>query len=257
MEAKEGRKSLSNVIKKEQHPLFEIESFNAEEMEKDYGTFPPSSKNGRVELLIGDGPHRKSQRTPKGQEKQSESSGESLQDKLARLEREAYEKGFEQGQRDGLVLGERRVEETLKQMQALLCELARLKEQVYLEAEKDLVKLSIGIAEKILRRELREDLEAVTRSIRSAIGFLASRSSVKIFVSPEDLAEATKLLPDLATSNKLEKYDLVGDETIEKGGCVVETGFGKIDATITEGLAVLERELEREIQVRTGKGDGR
>ena len=128
---------MSNLLKEEKHEGFNIESFDAEE-------FPASIeyssivKNGKVTLPIGE-------------KTVSSSTGignSEVRDKQSRIEKEAYEKGFEQGQKDGMTLGEKRLEQTVKDMKSLLKGFSRLKGQIYTEAEQELLTLSMETTEK-------------------------------------------------------------------------------------------------------------
>jgi flagellar assembly protein FliH len=225
---------LSNLIKRETHPQVKIRSFEVEEV-RQQGTWlsegwPGGPKGSAVSVTRPAAP---------GQ------PVESVQERLARLEREAYEKGFEQGQKDGLSLGEKRVQETLGQMKTLLRAMTGLKKQVYDEAEAELLRLSVEIARQIIRREVATDPSVVTRAVRAAFEYLGDQSQVRISVNPEDMKEVQRLLPDLAQLHRLEGFELVEDSAVERGGCILETGFGRINGTIEDQLAMLKEELER------------
>ena len=118
--------SLSNLIKKKDHIELNIESFEVEE-------FQEASHFTRGIGLTG-----------------SSLSEEVVSDKLARFEKEAYEKGFEQGQKDGLSLGQKRIEQISKQLESVFNELVNLKRKIYQEGEEELVNLSMAIAKQIL-----------------------------------------------------------------------------------------------------------
>ena len=225
---------MSNLIKRETHPQVKIRSFEVEEVGQQ-GPWPSEDWHGGPT-----GPAISAIRrgTP-GQ------PVESVQEKLARLERAAYEKGFEQGQKDGLSLGEKRVQETLGQMTALLRAMAGLKKQVYDEAEAELLRLSVEIARQIIRREVTTDPSVVTRAVRAAFEYLGDQNQVRISINPEDMKEVQRLLPDLAQLHRLEGFELVDDLAVERGGCILETGFGRINGTIEDQLAMLKEELEQ------------
>ena len=169
---------------------------------------------------------------------------ESPQDRLARLEKEAYEKGFEQGHKDGLDLERRQIEEKGKQIDALLGELQGLKLQLYSEAEGELLKLSIEIAKKILREEVKLDPRIIVQTIREAMTFLVDKSLMRIAVHPDDMDEIKQLMPEWTAKTKGGQLELVEDHAIERGGCMLKTGFGRINATIDDQLWMLERALE-------------
>jgi flagellar assembly protein FliH len=225
---------LSNLIKRETHCQVKILSFEVEEV----GRRGPWLTDGGPGGPTGTS-NSATRRTASGQ------AVESVQERLARLEREAYEKGFEQGQKDGLSLGEKRVQETVGQMEALLRAMTGLKKQVYDEAEAELLRLSVEIARQIIRREVNTDPSVVTRAIRAAFEYLGDQNQVRISVSPEDMKEVQKVLPDLAQLHRLEGFELMEDRAVARGGCILETGFGRINGTIEDQLAMLKEELER------------
>ncbi|MBN2125237.1 MAG: hypothetical protein JW821_13150 [Deltaproteobacteria bacterium] len=166
------------------------------------------------------------------------------QDKLALLEREAYQKGFEQGRKDGQALENRQMEERARQMEILFSELTNCKAQLYEEAEEELLRLSLLLAKKIVREEIRTQGSVVQRVLRDAITFLADRGRIRIRIHPEDMEEVRDLLPELASRSKGGQFQVTEDRAIERGGCLLETGFGRINATVQDQLAVLEEEME-------------
>ena len=225
---------MSNLIKRETHPQVEIRSFEVEEVGQQgpwlSGGCPGGPPGSAMSVTRGAAPPQ---------------PVESVQERLARLEREAYEKGFEQGQKDGLSLGEKRVQETMGQMASLLRAMTGLKKQVYDEAEAELLRLSVEIARQIVRREVTTDPSIVTRAVRRAFEYLGDQSQVRISVHPADMKEVQRLLPDLAQLHRLEGFELVEDAAVERGGCILETGFGRINGSIEDQLAMLKEELER------------
>jgi flagellar assembly protein FliH len=225
---------LSNLIKRDTHFQVKIRSFEVEEV----GQQGPWLSEGWSPGSTGPAISSTRPATP-GQ------PVEGVQERVARLEREAYEKGFEQGQKDGLSLGEKRVQETMGQMETLLRAMTGLKKQIYDEAEGELLRLSVEIARQIIRHEVTTDPTVVTRALRAAFEYLGDQNHVRISVNPEDMREVQRLLPDLAQLHRLEGFELVKDPAVERGGCILETGFGRINGTIEDQLAALKEELER------------
>jgi len=217
--------SLSNLIKREHHGRLKIETFRVQEIEAD-----PFSSNLDIGDLGGGKGHR--------------AVG---MDRLSKIEMEAYKKGFEQGQRDGLALGEKRIEEAVKKLENLLQSLSELKGQLYRESEQEIVRLSMEIARKIVHRELTIDAQAVTRTIQAAIQYLNDSTSIRIIVNPADMERLREVLPDLQAGKKIEKIEVTEDPAVEQGGCILETGFGKINATIEDQLSAIAQELEEEL----------
>jgi flagellar assembly protein FliH len=224
----------SNLIKKGDHPRFRIAVFEAKEMA---GRGNPHREET---LESAEGKPSEGQTHPTGQ----------VRERIELLEREAYEKGFEQGQKDGMALGEKRVEQTLLQLEGLLASLMDGKKQLYREAEGELLQLSMEIAKQIIRKEIEGDREVIARSVRSALGFLSDKSMVRVLISPEDLREVRRLSSDLSETYRIGNLQVAEDKSIRRGGCIIETGFGRINATIDDQLAELAREMTEEFEER-------
>ncbi len=220
---------MSNIIKSPAATKVKVEDFKAQEIKA--GPVSPLRKKAREKGGANpNGPDGHKKETPK--------------ERMARLEREAYQKGFEQGQRDGMALGEKKLQEAILEVQKLGREIGGLKAQIYKEAESEIVKLSMEIAKKIVRQELMLNPEVVVNSVRAALEFLTEKSRVRILINPQDMELMSERVAQVATEHKVEGIELVEDETVERGGCLLETGFGRINAGIEEQLKELSRLLD-------------
>ncbi|MBW2097136.1 MAG: hypothetical protein JRI80_19960, partial [Deltaproteobacteria bacterium] len=124
---------MSNLIKREDDFQFDIESFEEEDL-GDGMDFPlQEGPSGTLILPLGED----NRKHPVSLNQYDPSQ------KLERVERDAYEKGFAQGQKDGLALGKTKAEETWKKMKALFEELSLLKAKVLEEAEEQIIRLSM------------------------------------------------------------------------------------------------------------------
>jgi len=173
---------------------------------------------------------------------------EDFKERLSRLEKEAYEKGFEQGQRDGLALEKRQMEEKGRQLDKLMADINGFKARLYSEGEQDLLRLSTLAAKTIIREEVRANPGIIGNTIRAALEYLVDKSKICIHISSEDMDEVRRILPDLSALTKGGKFQLMEDKAIEAGGCVIETGFGRINATIEDQLAMLEQIIQNEFE---------
>jgi len=230
--------SLSKLIKREEESFLSIKSFNAEEIGGDHENGSSSNNSNRVNLPL----NKASSIFPHFEKR------ENIKDKLARIEKEAYEKGFLQGQKDGLALEKKQIEEKGKQFDTLFSELSGLKARIHSETEEELLKLSMLTAKRIIREETRTDIHIIGRTIRSALKFVVEKSNIRILINPDDMEAVRELLPDLAAMNKGAEFQLIEDNAIKRGGCILETGFGKINATIEGQLEVLEQKVDQEFK---------
>ncbi len=59
------------------------------------------------------------------------------------------------------------------------------------------------------------------------------------------MEEVRKILPDLSKISRGGQFQVVEDNAIERGGCILETGFGKINSLIIDQIETLEEEIDR------------
>jgi flagellar assembly protein FliH len=106
------------------------------------------------------------------------------------------------------------------------------------------VKLARGIAERVIRRELREDPQISLEWVREALEMCSRDTQVRIRVG---LDEARALEPMLqALLEKLGRVattTIVPDETTPPGEVLLETEHGSLDQRVASQLDRLEREL--------------
>ena len=142
----------------------------------------------------------------------------------------------------------KQMEEKGKQFDTLFSELNGLKALIHSETEEELLKLSMLTAKKIIREETRTDIQIIGRTIRAALKFVVEKSHIRILINPDDMEAVREILPDLAALNKRAEFQLTEDNGIKRGGCILETGFGKINATIEGQLEVLGQKVDQEFK---------
>jgi len=179
-------------------------------------------------------------------EREDPTTEEDFKSKISRLEREAYEKGFAQGQKDGLDLVKSKMEEMGKQYEALLAELRDLKIHILRDSEGEMLRLIEIIAKKIIGEEIKTTEAVIRHSIKSAAKFLTDKRKVRIIINPDDMEEVKKMLPDLSRLTKGGNFQLTEDPSIGKGGCMLETGFGRVNATIEDQIDELIKVIDKE-----------
>jgi flagellar assembly protein FliH len=106
------------------------------------------------------------------------------------------------------------------------------------------VGLSAAIAGRILRRELAADPAVSAAVLREALELAAGTPIVSVRLNPDDVAglgdcaaQSTAALAGLAQAQ------IVPDDSISRGGCLIETRHGVIDARIETQLERISREL--------------
>jgi flagellar assembly protein FliH len=172
----------------------------------------------------------------------------------------AHAEGLAAGQRDGLasaqqLIGERAAEIAAQQtqdklrtalpaFQALARSLEIERDRWMTHWEAAAVELSASIAEKILRHELMRRPELAKAIVHEALELAAGQPHLKLRLHPADIEvfqdAGQEALSRLATVGDAE---LVPDESIARGGCLIETRHGVIDARLETQLERITSEL--------------
>lgn len=134
-------------------------------------------------------------------------------------------------------------------------------EKVKLAADADVqsVTLALAVARKILGREIR-DGEAVRAVLRRALTQAPARQALRARLNPDDLRTIESSRDQLRKSNEPlpEELVLCADPSIARGGCVLESAVGQVDARMETQLELIEKALRgMEPQgIDDGSGDG-
>jgi flagellar assembly protein FliH len=175
-------------------------------------------------------------------EQEAESIVRQAQDNAAQIEKEAYERGFGEGEKAGKEIGEKMAESLLKQYTARLVELNELRKQIFINSEREVVRLSLEIAKKVIKREISIDEEVILTLVKVTLNRLSDQAAVTIRLNPKDYHT---MLDQQASKTPLgrgnEGIKLIEDPLISRGGCVIETESGIIDGRIEEQLREIER----------------
>lgn len=137
-----------------------------------------------------------------------------------------------------------RMQTLLPTIERLVKEVNELKGELLAEWERSTVKVSTAIAARIIRREVKREpnitLDLVSESLRLATG----TAEITIRVSPTDYEHLGSQIESVAAAlAQLAPSEIVADETVSPGGCLVTTRYGEIDQRIESQLKRIEEEL--------------
>src|SRR5580658_6178688 len=131
-----------------------------------------------------------------------------------------------------------------------LVDMARVERHKLMEsAEPELVRLAVGIAERVLHQQIALDRGVVVEMAKVAIGRLVEKESVTVRVNPGDLERMREHRDELLSSGEIKNFRVVEDQRVDRGGVVVETDGGTIDARISTQVNEAKRVLHIEDEV--------
>lgn len=109
------------------------------------------------------------------------------------------------------------------------------------EIEQSMVEGALELAAAVLGRELEVATDPGRDALARALQLAEGREPVLARLNPEDLAVIGEFA-DLAPGREI---TLVGDAGIERGGCILEIGDGRIDARLAPALDRVRQVLAR------------
>ena len=178
--------------------------------------------------------------------------------KLENAEREAAKKGREEGREEGYREGKAEAERLIGRLHAIL-ERAMIKRgEILEEAEAQVVELVLLVSKKVVKVISENQKSVVVQNIAQALRKLKTKSDVIIRVNLADLELASEHIKDFVQlTENAKKITVVEDTTVDRGGCVIETDFGEIDARISSQLHELEEKILEVAPIRArGKSQG-
>lgn len=151
------------------------------------------------------------------------------------------EKAREKARKEGFAAGE--AEGKARTTEALVA-LENKRERFYADAEPEIIRLSVAIAEKVIGATAKERPDVVKDVVRQALErSIGDRIVVRL--NPQDYA--TVMSENYEFKDVIDRTKRImfkEDEGIVKGGCVVETEVGTIDAQLETQLEAIKKALE-------------
>lgn len=96
-----------------------------------------------------------------------------------------------------------------------------------------------------------DDKELVTRVVSHALRLVRDDKRVVLRVSVDDAETVRSRLDEfLARYPGITRIDVVPDASLGRGGCIMETDAGVIDASLDRQLAIIEETLKRHLEER-------
>lgn len=163
---------------------------------------------------------------------EAEAEAEALRGSAESFAREARETAYREG-----------FEAALLELNHHLLEAAARRTAALVEVERDVLRLSVKLAEKIIGRELEQDEAAVADIVATALRQARQCARVTVRVSPADLLLVEQHPRKFDSNGRIPLVDFIADPAVARGGCVIETETGKINAQLNTQLRVLERAL--------------
>ena len=163
---------------------------------------------------------------------------------------QAEQEGFQQGQQRGFQEGTARLDALIGQVRMMLVETVYARERVIRGSEGALAELALAIARRVTQNAVAENPEVIKKQVAEALEKVKDREHITVRVHPQDL-DVVRARRDVF--HKLlegpKTFDINGDPKVDRGGVIIETNLGNVDARISTQMQALELVLD-EVQKR-------
>ncbi len=161
-----------------------------------------------------------------------------------KLVSDARQEGFEQGSKEGYEKGSAEVDRLIERMHKILEAVMQRREEILQDTESQIVELVILMARKVIKILSENQKNVIMSNTVAALRKVKTRGNVTLRVNIEDVklttANANAFIQHI---ENVQGITVQEDSSVEKGGCIVETDFGAIDARISSQLTELENKI--------------
>ena len=241
--------SLTNRVKKESLTLqdsFRLHYFPDIPVEEPPDTeCSPSSDSGFQRI------HFKNKNATCSDEAQAAGSTETPVEKkgpsIDEIKSSAFQQGFSAGEKVGFEAGTKRVDPLINSFNQGLEQLKNIRREIHQKIEKEVAQLALSIAKKVVCHEVKTTEETVVCVAREALSRVENPGKIKVKLNPADLQfiqDTKSQLSDFL--DDVESIRFEAEDSIQSGGCLIETDMGDIDARIEKQLQAIEESFQIE-----------
>jgi len=167
---------------------------------------------------------------------------EEARNEAAGIKEQAQSEGLEIGKKEGRADLAARIEEAMETINQAVKE----RENIIKDAESEILRLSIRVAEQIVRSEVSLHRDVCLNIVSEAIQRVSDREQIIIRVNREDLDQVKKHKDRIAgLADGVKSFSVLEDSHVEPGGCMIETNLGFVDARISTKIAAIEEAFKK------------
>ncbi|WP_377887340.1 FliH/SctL family protein [Alkalihalobacillus sp. R86527] len=158
--------------------------------------------------------------------------------------REAEDKGFDAGYQAGLQQVQFELQDKRNEIESILTEAYKKKDELIQSAEPFLLSLSTSIAKKIMLRELKQYPESISEMVRQTLQRIQDRGEVVLQVSVEDYTHITPMVEEL--EKQLDGHaslKLIPMSDLPPGSGMIHTPSGSYDISFHSQLNEIKKQL--------------
>lgn len=163
-----------------------------------------------------------------------------LQKEYEETKRKAYKEGYDAGYESGKA----EVQRLIKRLHTIIEGAIDKRDRIIEDAEEQIIRIILLIARKVVKAISEEQKEVIIENIKAALEKIKGKTEVIIRVNTEDLELATEHKEEfMQMFEELKHVVILEDTRVDRGGCIIETDFGSVDARIATQLQEIEDKI--------------
>ncbi len=183
---------------------------------------------------------RSEDRAPVGAENQDQ------QQVQQRIE-EAFNKGVQQGCAETMAAQQEKIDHGAAALRIAVEEMVRIRQQDVDRMESETVRLALAIAKRIIGHAT-EHGPVIHHVLKAAMKQVIDPRHLTIKLNPKDIDTVNAFKQELLLTDDFGAvFRLEADEMIQRGGCIIETKLGDLDARIDQQIKIIEELLKDQL----------
>ncbi len=167
-------------------------------------------------------------------------------DTHATAQREGHEQGYEAGFKAGEEAARQEFTPFLETLQQLVADLSQFRQMMYPKVEREMIEMIVKLTKKVIQTELASREDSIRDVVHLAVRSVLDREEMTIRVNPADKEHTQNYQPELHhLFSEIKNITIEESSSIARGGCLVETNFGTVDARIEN----LHEQIDRLLQI--------
>src|SRR4051794_14628303 len=170
------------------------------------------------------------------------------EEEAERIRSEAAQQGYCEGFEAGRAEARVELEPALRSLSEAIEGVRAHEAEAAAAVEREAVARAVDIAEKVVAGAVAVEPERVLDVVRGALRALVERERLVIQVNPADLALVNEAIAEIAGSlGGIEHVDVQEERRVARGGAVVRTTVGEVDARVATKLERAREAVEAQL----------
>ncbi len=165
----------------------------------------------------------------------------------------AKKEGIASGRDEGYEEGKAEVERLIQHLRTIISKAIEKRNQIIDQSETQIIDLVLLISQKIIKVISENQKNVVINNVIQALRKLKSRGDVVIRVNLEDVKLTSDHVKDfMRMVENVRSITVMEDSSVDRGGCIIETDFGRIDARISSQFKEIEEKILELVPIKAG-----